>query len=78
MTIIPICTASILKMTAFSHIASYSSRILGSGKGQSTVKNRCNIITVFERPSNKRKISSPESAAKKRRTAVEKRKRFMI
>ena len=46
MMIIPIGTASILKMTAFGYTASYSSRILGSGKGQSTVKDRCNTFTV--------------------------------
>ena len=44
--IIPICTASILKMTAFIHTASYSSRILGSWKGQGTVKERCNTYYV--------------------------------
>ena len=31
-------------MTALSHTTSYSSRSLGSGKGQSTVKDRCNTI----------------------------------
>ena len=33
------------------------------------------ILTVFERPSNKRKINSSESRAKRRRTAVEKHER---
>ena len=34
--------------------------------------------TVFERPSNKRKISSSESAAERRRTAEEKHERSML
>ena len=55
-------TAYILKTTAFNHTASEQNPWeLKTGA----------ILTVFERPSNNRKINLLESAANRRRTAVE-------
>lgn len=50
---------------------------LGVGKVRVLLKTDA-IPTIFERPSEKRKISSSEPASKRRRTAVEKRERSRV